>query len=78
MIGHLVSEFLCGDSSPMEYCSQVLHNGRSYNGFALITADLRCKITNCSKIENMIISYLHTHTHAYTHTYTHTHTYTQT
>ena len=41
-----MSEFLCSGSSPMDYCSSVLQNGQTYNGFALVTADLRyvCKI----------------------------------
>ena len=36
-----MSEFLCSESRPLDYCSSVLENGQSYNGFALVTADLR-------------------------------------
>ena len=42
-VGRLVSDFLCEDGSPLDYCTKVIKDGHSYNGFSLITADLRYK-----------------------------------
>ena len=39
--GGLVSGFLLEDSSPHNYCVDVLQQGSKYNGFNLLTAVLR-------------------------------------
>ncbi|XP_064404620.1 transport and Golgi organization protein 2 homolog [Halichondria panicea] len=36
--GHLVSDYLTGKTSPLDYCKQI--DGQKFNGFSLITADL--------------------------------------
>lgn len=38
--GPLVSDFLLGDSAPLDYCRGVLECGHEYNGFSLITGSL--------------------------------------
>ncbi len=38
VIGHLVSDYLTRTMCPLDYCKQI--DGRKYNGFSLITADL--------------------------------------
>ena len=38
--GPLVSNFLLGDSTPLDYCKGVLDCGHEYNGFGLITGSL--------------------------------------
>jgi len=38
--GHLVLDFLLGDSTPLSYVSDVMDRGHEYNGFNLITATL--------------------------------------
>ena len=50
VIGRLVSDYLCGDASPLDYCTKVIGDGCSYNGFALITADLQWVLVCCALI----------------------------
>ena len=47
--GRLVSDFLCEDVGPMDYCTKLSGEAQSYNGYAFLAADfgyVRCDKLN--------------------------------
>ncbi len=36
-----MSDYLAGNTPPMDYSNTILENGEDYNGFSLITANTR-------------------------------------